>query len=90
MYNVYDNIDGRQIKYYKLGNYAQQRKETMEDTNNTLDWTKLETQTAVGGATMAPLSDEELAELLAKNPSTVFVSTDEGDEAVDPAPADVN
>jgi len=37
-----------------------------------------------------PLSDEELAELLAKNPSTVFVSTDEGDEAVDPAPADVN
>jgi len=74
MYNVYDNIDGRQIKYYKLGNYAQQRKETMEHNTENLE--------------QAKLTDEQLAKLLAERP--VFISTDEGDEAEgEETPADV-
>jgi len=76
MYNVYDNIDGRQIKYYKLGNYAQQRKETMDQNTETMD--------------QAKLTDEQLAKLLAERP--VFISTDEADTEETPAetPADVN
>jgi len=82
MYNVYDNIDGRQIKYYKLGNYAQQRKETMDQNTETME--------------QAKLTDEQLAKLLAERP--VFISTDEGDEegtekvveATDAEPSNVN